>query len=70
MLDGLEEEYEGLLHKGSTTEEGENPRTSVASHQDQYLEGNMIFERMGEPFGVGLIFEATKNPPEEPIHTS
>ena len=30
----------------------------------------MIFERMGEPFGVGLIFEATKNPPEEPIHTS
>ena len=62
MADDPEEEDEGIFHKGSTAEEGENPTTADASHQDRYLEGKMIFERMVEPFGVGLSFEATTNP--------
>ena len=70
MVDVPKEEYKGLFRKGSTTKEGKNPRTAVASHQDQYLEGNIIFEWMVKPFGVGVSFEATTNPPTEPIHTA
>ena len=63
VADGLEEKDEGLFRKGSTTEEGENPTNYVISHQDQYPEGNNIFERMVEPFGVVVSFKATTNPP-------
>ena len=45
MVDGPEEEDEGLFRKGSNTEEETNPTTIVASYQKQYPEENMMFER-------------------------
>ena len=55
--------------KGSTTEEGTNT-SDVSLHQDQYPEGNIIFERIMEPFQVGVSFETTTNPPTETTQTS
>ena len=70
MIDGLEEGDELLFRKGSTTEEGKNPTTTVASHQEQYPDGKMIFERMMEPFGVEVNFKSTTNPLTDPTQTS
>ena len=70
MSDGLEEEDELLCCKGITTEEGTNTTTIVASHQEKYPEGKMRFERMMEPFGVGVSFKATTNTPTDPTQTA
>ena len=70
MADGPEEEDELLFRKGITTEEGTNPMTDVASHQEQYPEGNIMFDRIMEPFGFGVSLKATTNPPSEPTQTA
>ena len=70
MAYGMEEEDERLFLKGSTTEEGENPTTTVASHKDQYLEEKMMFERRAEHFGVRVSLKITTNPQTEPTQTA
>ena len=70
MADGLEEEDEGLFRKWSTTEDETNPANTVASYQEQYQEGNIIFERRVELFGVRVSFKATTNPPIDPTQTA
>ena len=42
MADAVEEEDDSLFRKGSTTEEGADPTTIVASRQEQYPEGEMM----------------------------
>ena len=61
---------DGLFFKGRTNEEGTNTLTAVASYHDQYQEGNMMFYIRVEPFGVGVSFNATTNPPTQPTQTA
>ena len=56
--------------KISPLSKGTSPTTAVASHPDLYPEGKMIFKRMVEHFGVGVVFEAPTNPPIEPNQTA
>ena len=70
VADGPEEEDNLLFRKGSTTEEGTNTTTIVASHQEQYPEGKMMLDRIMEPFGVWVSFKATTNPSTYPTKTA
>ena len=70
MPDSLEEEEESLFHKGRSNEEETNSMTTVDSRQDKYPEGKMTFEKIMEPFGVGVSFKATINSSTEPNLTA
>ena len=70
MAYGMAEEDGLLFRKRITTEEGGNPMTTVASHQEQYRDGKMMFEIIRGPLGFGVSFKYITNPPTEPTQTA